>query len=100
MSQQIITNNKLIAEFMQKGTEGFGIYDYGGNHVPLKDLHFHKDWNWLMPVVAKINNDVFCHTYERLSKVTEIRTAVGYAKIKFAYKKIIEFIKWYNKKGK
>ena len=28
-------NNKLIAEFMQKGSEGFGLYDYNGKHYKL-----------------------------------------------------------------
>jgi len=48
-------NNKLIAEFMQKGSEGFELYDYNGKHYKLYELKFHLSWDWLMPVVEKIN---------------------------------------------
>ena len=47
-------NNKLIAEFMQKGSEGFGLYDYNGCHYKVNELMFHNSWDWLIPVVQKI----------------------------------------------
>ena len=48
-------DNKLIAEFMQKGSEGFGFYDFDGRHYRLDELKFHTSWDWLMPVLKKIN---------------------------------------------
>ena len=48
-------DNKLIAEFMQKSSEGFGLYDYNGKHYKLDELKFHSSWDWLMPVLKKIN---------------------------------------------
>ena len=49
-------DNKLIAEFMQKGFEGFGLYDYNGCHYKVNELIFHSSWDWLMPVVEKIES--------------------------------------------
>mgnify|MGYP003651644398 FL=1 len=52
--------NKLIAEFMGGYTpyERFGNsteYYYNGGYVYLNDMHFHTSWDWLMPVLKKIN---------------------------------------------
>ena len=47
--------NKLIAEFMQKGSKSLGIYDFDGCHYRLDELKFHSSWDWLMPVLKKIN---------------------------------------------
>ena len=63
-------NNKLIAEFMGKSGsvdfhDGKGyilIYWYnginGGHKTPYKEdeLEYHKSWDWLMPVVEKIES--------------------------------------------
>ena len=52
-----MNNNKLIAEFMQEGSEGFNLYDYNGCHYKVDELMFHTSWDWLMPVVEKIENE-------------------------------------------
>ena len=51
--------NKLIAEFMQKGSVGFGLYDYNGKHYKLYELKFHTSWDWLTPVVRKIIDEYY-----------------------------------------
>jgi len=66
-------NNKLIAEFMDIDTSGKDIYIHEHERlvrVPyeytceesclytLETLKYHKSWDWLMPVVEKINYKV------------------------------------------
>ena len=78
-------NNKLIAEFMQKGFEGFGIYDFDGCHYRLDELKFHSSWDWLMPVIIKIA-DIRKDTHYKLYKT-----------IDKAHEEVVEFIKNQNK---
>lgn len=53
-------NNRLIAEF-----EGYETYEMNGyinvhysddNVRTIVDTHYHSSWDWLMPVVEKIND--------------------------------------------
>jgi hypothetical protein len=114
---ETIETNKLIAEFMgwkkdigyRKGKpiDGF-IKPNDGRHFPLYRFRFHESWDWLMPVVEKIESLGF---YVRIhGKSTLIFKKDGYniinrpygygkekSKIDHTYKAVIEFIKWYNK---
>ena len=52
-------NNKMIAEFMKLPTEIFqprGIINYGidDSWYEEHELSYHLSWDWLMPVVDKI----------------------------------------------
>ena len=62
-------NNRIIAEFMEVNTFRFGTItkyqtfnpnkedrDYPENLDFAKDLMYNKSWDWLMPVVEKIEN--------------------------------------------
>ena len=54
--------NKLIAEFMgmELGDDKTMYYDDAENlhpPTPINELKFHSSWDWLMPVVDKIEND-------------------------------------------
>jgi hypothetical protein len=111
--QEILQGNKLIAEFM-----GFEIIDrpYGNGFVTLSeteicdvdDLLYHRDWNWLMPVVEKIDvlgakvtmTRMLCDIKYRdplnAENVFEIGIACG-VKINAVYGAVIEFINLYNK---
>ena len=76
------------------------------------DMYFHKSWDWLMPVVEKI---------EKLGVTTQIWYAAGSktyntwilglsyvydstdtfpSKIESVYSAVVKFIKWYNKQSK
>ena len=98
-------NNKLIAEFMGielKPNECGRLFRY------------HKEWNWLMPVVEKIENfmdgeqgdSIRGHRYnvdishcscEITGECPEIHFQEA-TKKKATYKAVVEFIKWYNPK--
>lgn len=103
------TDNELIAEFMDGTTfdsDGLctdpekkyswrpGCYD----SLKVEHLAYHNNWNWLMPVVEKIdslnieefNIDEFDNQIEILLKL-DIFTPIDKV-----YKAIVEFIKWYN----
>jgi hypothetical protein len=65
---EIAKNNELIAKFLgwfqEEGQEGTWFYVDDSakrvaysihNNYPHRDLPFHRSWEWLMPVVEKIN---------------------------------------------
>jgi len=137
--QEITQNNKLIAEFMhpemldvikehKKGNvKGIDIDGdmiikmslFMGNYELLK---FHSSWDWLMPVVEKIenlklgnltfNNDPYLnccveieiiishcniHLYADMKAYKDlINVKNETTKLNGTYKAVIEFIKWYN----
>ena len=123
--QQIIDNNKLIAEFMSNNTIELLIpFEYeldeelptsgkictadtaeeevrleinegivAAANVMLKFPNYNTDWNWLMPVVEKMNKIVDATNYGH-------NIGIRYAQIKPIYKSVVEFIKWYNKEVK
>ena len=68
----------------------------------LEPLLFHKSWDWLMPVVEKIESmgysvkiiEDWCEIIgEDYDKVADF----GGGKLISVYAAIVEFIKWYNK---
>ena len=68
-----------------------------------EDMQFHTDWNWLMPVIRKIEelgNDVLITTNyiqisydegEQFIVIDDLNI-----KIDSVYNAVIEFINWYN----
>ena len=88
---ETIENNKLIAEFM--GIESYELRGYTmfvyeeDNHRTDVDLHYHKSWDWLMPVINK------CYQ-EYMSK--HIAEVVMTCDISKAYQVVVEFINEYN----
>ena len=125
--KNIVENNKLLAEFLEfekvkflNGCYTFIIPDYLSHgeykNLTLEDnkevvawdvenLIFHKDWNWLMEVVEKIENyneftnvlfapqgcSIDCYTENRFSFSNDCDT-----KIEAVYNACVEFVKWYN----
>ena len=92
-------NNKLIAEFMalDKGEFEILLPNYGW-FDSRKDKNFSKSqfdtsWDWLMPVVKKIQGFTF-NSREK----NYVTTTFKIININETYKAVVEFIKWYNKK--
>lgn len=121
----IIENNKLIAEFMGwkenkdmevKLTSGGITYYFQKNDeacIP-ETMCYHSDWNWLMSVVEKINTidedrftvQIFSmdtYIYDSKDRNFIIKTELIYNPdelIKSVYNTCVEFIKWYNEQNK
>ena len=113
-----IENNKLIAEFMGlvkndiKYSSGRSIEYKKGAFVDYEGmdkgwLHYHTDWNWLMPVVDKIENGFhWNHSikiengYCTIVNFNNDKRFMANSKKEAVYKAVVEFIKWYNKQQK
>ena len=73
------------------------------------DLLYHTSWNWLMPVVEKIETlglnipiDIHWHgTYigDRKSNHRIIGYVKGGKRLNHTYDAVVEFIKWYNEQS-
>ena len=98
-------SNILIAEFM-----GYvfvnGVYESPKDEFHIDEMLYHTSWDWLMPVVEKIENiaideDVF---YDVLMHGLECSIGhvcnVGQTKMEAVYKSVLEFIKQHNKNKK
>ena len=107
-------NNKLIAEFMNMSVEHDGWFDYEdflGDKKVYLDLKFHESWDWLMPVVEKIEEQHGCDFTASRRRVTrtydanfmdEVNNYVAYVedckdRQEATYKAVVEFIKQLNK---
>lgn len=103
-------NNKLIAEFIGckaifKDKKEYQMVTHENMCYGANELQYHKDWNWLMEVVEKIEsldnnfiiegNKGFINIPQR--KQVEVRKET---KIEAVYNACVEFIKWYNKQSK
>ena len=98
-------NHDLIADEVSEEVEEFG----SGLNVEVKS--YHNSWDWLMPVVEKIESledkyDYFTvnisggnNPYIESSTGELIADIAGFelTKIQATYKAVVEFIKWYNK---
>lgn len=73
-----------------------------------EQLKFHKDWNWLMEVVEKIEslskeNETYSFSITKISvrvlykgsRIVDL--PINTTKIQAVYLACVEFIKWYNK---
>lgn len=100
-------SNALIAEFMGwEKVEGF-FMAFGREATSPGDLKFHSSWDWLMPVVEKIDQigasviigRMFCEIkyIDPLNeeKHFDVRIASG-VKMNAINGAIVDFITWYN----
>jgi hypothetical protein len=103
----MIENNKLIAEFIGVYSEENG-YDY--TKIGNKGVCYHTSWDWLMPVVDKIESldqdDVFDVEFKMEKGAVEIicnkyqqSEEFCLSRLESTYKAVVEFIKWYNEQG-
>jgi len=120
-------DNKLIAEFMGDDYEAIvfsakdDLYAIGHRNDVYIDANYklyHNSWDWLMPVVEKIENlpymecgnafqvVIFEEEVSIMKKdpvkwvqIVDI-PANGDSKIQVTYNAVVEFIKWYNTQNK
>ena len=114
---EIEKNNKLFADFLnwKKNDDGYitPFYQYYRavdtrmyQTSTFRDLLFHKDWNWLIEVVEKIETlgaDLTIraeHTTIVYDEGEQISTYAFKSKIETVYNACVEFIKWYNNQNK
>jgi|TARA_R100000081_G_scaffold60010_1_gene29908 hypothetical protein len=114
-------DNKLIAEFMGLRTNSYGDYNIDKDVMgfdmivcSLADTKFHESWDWLMPVVEKIEAELEeefrvvtleheCSIHQKTEdqKLQDAFQCVaqkfGTSKIEATYNAVVEFIKQYNK---
>lgn len=113
---EIIEGNKMIAEFVGY-VEVDGIkFDLPHNRDHAHEYEYHSSWDWLMPVVEKIENKQLCSVCIK-SKGTRIRVfnfetldgtifeaypknnTQDATKLSVTYSAVIRFIEWYNHKN-
>ena len=99
-------DNKLIAEFMglevlyRPNSNGF-IEISDTELCDVDDLMYHTSWDWLMPVVQKIESLGYVFTIqggkaEYGEMISETRCFIAEDKLSSTYKAVVEFIKTYN----
>ncbi len=102
-------NNRLLAEFMNINKSILNSKGIRLNFENSRYNTYHKDWNWLMKVVEKIEKlDFYEYGVEIYGLKCTIRTykkiitvsTDDESKITAVYNACLEFIKWYNKNVK
>ena len=92
--------NKLIAEFMgmeeSNGEYYRRIYN-SGDWIPLNDLEFDTSWEWLIPVVEKINGIKYEANEELDQRIIIVLRAVLSFDRSQVYKAVVDFINEHNK---
>lgn len=117
-----LENNKLLAEFIGKkvitrsefnpsihtGEDLVGVYEI------IEHTEYHRNWNWLMPIVMQINiidnyrytiqiNSMDVYIYDNLKGGYIFMSECKWQPdelLNSVYEAIVEFIKWYNKQNK
>lgn len=101
-----MNNNKLIAEFMGYEVKHGKCYSPKYNDGTIAPMQFHKSWDWLMPVVERIEShtdnkgDAYRFTIDMCNthiEGTGIETIGASKKFDAVYQSVVEFIKEYNK---
>ena len=90
-------DNKLIAEFMGISIDREFAYikDEGSpleETMPINQMEYHTSWDWLMPVVGKMNKTELWEEYS----IGDLSIALVSYDMDYAYGLIVEFIKTHN----
>jgi len=119
------TDNELIAEFMGLQSKNVPVYKYIDDPNPVRKevyligvkqysvdkLKYHTSWNWLMPVVEKIESlgyrvlivtdevDIESNAKNSIQKSFGTYCPDG-TKKGATYKAVVGFINWYNENNK
>ena len=84
--------NKLIAEFMGYELVGNTYSKNNGMHWFIEP-QYHESWDWLMPVVEKMNTTELWESYD----ISDLAVCLVSVDINATYKAVVEFIHRYNK---
>jgi hypothetical protein len=102
-----LEGNKLISSFMGLAGKTGNEYPIGIGWCTDEHMQYHSSWDWLMPVVEKIEAIENSDDYEVdiFGNCCEIGTndnhsAVGKTKIEATWKAVVQFIQWYNQNKK
>lgn len=113
--QEIIEGNKLIAQFLNWQLDligkwakpavgdGFNAPDGGyksGDRREDKELEFHENWQWLIPVVEKIKSIPVNDGTELIRRIDKVVHSLYQIKIGVTYLLCVEFLQWYNSLSK
>jgi len=71
-------------------------FDGDGNAIDKDSLKYHESWDWLMPVVAKIEN----YLADNMGRVGYFDDCLSSNDLEARYQSVVEFIKFYNTKKK
>ena len=108
---KILEGNKLIAEFMGNDYKNYETAVIGV--ISPEKAKYHSSWDWLMPVVSKIEEQgqsvsIFrgcCDIrFDKLEEGQEepepIESGGGQPKIISVWQSVTQFIQWYNNQPK
>ena len=111
-NEEILAGNPLFAEFMggkldSPQSKYYYFHDKGRYELELK---YHSSWDWLMPVVEKIESlgfdikikGIACSIRRLCEDETIIQFVLGdrARKRELVWATCLEFIKWYNEQPK
>lgn len=102
--------NRMIAEFMGHVRSGFNgelvFNTETREEFEVEQLKYHTSWDWLMPVVEKIESIGYNVNIRRLKTsihpILEDKELFGFVcgdvskKLDITYDTIVQFIEWYN----
>lgn len=109
--------NKLISKFVNDCE--MGVYSEDGDFIHSsicgvdadsafyrwEDMKFHTSWDWLMPVIEKIEGMGYkfqmCRrrvTIKTDTNEIELFDTKGHSKLDASYESVSKFINWYNSK--
>lgn len=103
--------NRLIAEFMQLKNDGHGMYYFpeysSGEWHTVYELRHHESWDWLMPVIERIQKEGFKTSIENnwtsIDGCTDETDGIWFETtganlnmLQATYEAVVKFIKWYN----
>ena len=105
--EEILENNKLIAEFMNLTPEGTKMFDDPMYLIDgtVTNLRYHSSWDWLVQVCNKIINEIDKPDFdsddvdEFFEYTDTVQDNLMICDLFATYKAVVEFIKWYNEES-
>ena len=101
MEKEILEGNKLIKDFYTNEH----IRGQFGRILSADEYKYHFSWDWLMPVVEKIEQSSRVDIYGKACRISQPQWDVDIAhideyKIKAVWRSVIDFIHFYNTQSK